>query len=170
VTIQDLGAIGELVGAAGVVVTLAYLATQIRYARLAATDASRQGRTDGVREMLLVALNNRAYRDAWTKADTEGQARLSDLSGRLGLSQDEYSLVWYGCCSWAYIHWAQYRSMKSDDDRRELENLVSGFYSIPPMAPVWKHDPLLRALLDPGFVAWVDEVLGRDRASPAVEP
>lgn len=34
-TIQDWGAMGEVVGAIAVVVTLAYLATQIRQARIA---------------------------------------------------------------------------------------------------------------------------------------
>ena len=160
-TIQDWGAIGELVGAVAVVVTLVYLATQIRYARLAATDASRQGRAEGVRAMMLVTLNNQAFRQAWGKADPGNEPRLEVLAERLGVSIDEAQLVWHGCCAWTFIHWAQYRSMKTAEDERELENLVRAFYSIPPMAPVWETDPLIRALLDPGFVAWVDRVLAR---------
>ena len=45
-----------------------------------------------------------------------------------------------------------------------LENLVREFYSIPPMAPVWETDPFNKALLDPGFVEWVDSVLDGRRA------
>lgn len=164
-TIQDWGAIGEIVGAIAVVVTLAYLATQIRFARLAASDASRQSRADSVREMELVTLNNREFRKAWSKADTARDSRMELLAERMGLSTDEAELVWHGCCAWTYIHWAQYRSMKTAEDHRELENLVTEFYSIPPMSTVWATDPLIKALLDPGFVVWVDGVLASARKS-----
>ena len=58
-TIQDWGAIGELLSAVAVVVTLGYLATQIRYARLTASDASRQARASGVREMEMLRNSGR---------------------------------------------------------------------------------------------------------------
>lgn len=162
-TIQDWGAIGEIVGAFAVVATLGYLASQIRYARLAASDASRQGRANGVREMLLAVLTSPDYRHAWAKADRDGEPRLRALAERLGVTQDEANLVWNGCCAWTYLHWAQFRSMKTPADERELENIVGAFYSITPMSTVWNHDPLIKAMLDPGFVAWVDEVLTRPR-------
>jgi len=170
VTVQDWGAIGELVGAIAVVVTLAYLATQIRYARLAASDASRQGRADGVREVLLAVINNRDFRNAWAKADPETDSLMAPICEQLGLSKEEAYLVWHGCCAWAYVHWAQYRSMKTPEDERELRNLVSEFYSVPPMAPVWEHSELLRAMLDPEFVAWVDGVRGGARAGRSTPP
>lgn len=163
-TIQDWGAIGEVVGAVAVVITLAYLATQIRYARLAASDASRQSRAHGVREILLTVINNREFREAWARSDPETDALMATIRDSLGVSADDASVVWYGCCAWAYVHWAQYRSMKSPEDERELENLVSAFYARPPMAPVWKHSELLRAMLDPEFVAWVDRILARTPA------
>ena len=65
--IQDWGAVGEIVGAIAVILTLGYLASQIRYARLAAGDASRQGRANGVREMLLATVTSADYRRAWSK-------------------------------------------------------------------------------------------------------
>lgn len=158
-TVEELGSIGELVAALATVATLAYLATQIRYARLAASDASRQARAESVREMQLTSLNNREFRDAWNKSDPETAARIGALSERLGVSVDEAGLVWHGGCAWTFIHWSQYRSMKTPEDHQELENLVRNFYSIPPMVVLWKHDPLIRALLDPDFVAWVDGIL-----------
>ena len=162
-TIQDWGAVGEVVGAVAVVVTLAYLATQIRYARLAASDSSRQGRADGVREVLMTTLSNRDFRDAWAKADPEMDSNMAPICDELGLTTEEANLVWHGCCAWTYVHWAQYRSMKTAEDERELENLVTQFYSRPPMEPVWRHSELLRALLDPEFVAWVEDTLRRAR-------
>ena len=104
VTIQGWGAIGEVVGAVAVVATLAYLATQIRYARLAASDTSRENRAQGVRDMMITTINNPAFRDAWRKADTGSSS---------------------------------------------------------PMAEAWEYDPLTKALLEPDFVTWVDEVLAR---------
>ena len=160
-TIQDWGAVGEIVGALAVVVTLAYLATQIRYARVAANDASRQGRADGVREILVATMTDPELRRVWMKADPSADARMERLSGKMGLTKDEAYLAWHVCCAWTFVHWAQYRSMKSTEDEQELENLVSSFYSIPPMAPIWETDELLKALLDPGFVAWVDDVLAK---------
>ena len=164
VSIQDWGAIGEVLGAIAVVLTLGYLATQIRYAWAVATDASRQARLAGVVEMMQVTISNRDYRQAWTKAaDPEYEARLTDLGERLGGTPDEADLVWSGCCAWAYIHWNQYRSMKSDADRRELESTVASFYSRAPLSIVWQHDPLLRTMVDPEFITWVDAVLARPR-------
>lgn len=41
-SIQDWGAIGEILGAAAILVTLIYLANQIKYARLTAMDTNRR--------------------------------------------------------------------------------------------------------------------------------
>jgi hypothetical protein len=163
VTVQDMGSLGELVAALATVATLVYLATQIRYARLAASDASRQARAESVREMQLASINNREFRDAWNKADPGAGARMRNLSDLLGISVGEAELVWHGCCAWTFIHWSQYRSMKTAEDQNELENLVRAFYAIPPMVVLWRNDALIRALLDPGFVDWVDGILAEPR-------
>jgi len=162
-TIQEWGAIGEMVSAIAVVLTLGYLAIQIRYARLSATDASRWGRADGVREILLGVLASPESRRAWSKADDQAEARLANLAQHLGTTPEEADLVWYTCCCWAFLHWAQFRSMKTIEDHRELENLVVTFYSAPPMGTVWQHDSYLKALLDPGFVTWIGNVLASSR-------
>jgi hypothetical protein len=159
VTIQELGSIGELIAAIATVVTLAYLATQIRYARLAASDASRQARADSVREMQVMSLNNREFRKAWNNADPETAGRLAIMAERLGVTPDEIELIWHGACAWTYIHWSQFRSMKTPEDERELENLIRVFYTIPPMSVLWEHDPLIKVLIDAEFVRWVDGIL-----------
>lgn len=99
------------------------------------------------------------YRRAWTKANAGSDSRIGDLATRLGLTADEADLVWYAGCAWTYVHWAQFRSMKTRNDGRELKNLVTAFYSRPPMSVLWEHDELIRAVLDPEFVAWIDGVL-----------
>ena len=166
-TIQDWGAIGEVVGAIAVVVTLAYLATQVRYARLAASDTSRQGRADGVREILLTTIDNPDFRRVWRKASPDTESNLVMLAERLGggITVDEADMIWHGACAWAYLHWAQFRAIKTPEDERELESLVAGFYSRPPMSILWRGDELLRSLVDPEFVRWVDGII-----DPASEP
>jgi hypothetical protein len=69
VTFEELGNLGELIAAIATVATLAYLATQIRYACLAASDTSRQSRAEGVRDMLTLMIDNPETRAAWFKAD-----------------------------------------------------------------------------------------------------
>jgi hypothetical protein len=163
-TIQDWGSIGELLSAVAVVITLGYLATQIRFARLAASDASRQSRANGVREMELEMLHNselrRAWHESWRKTNPEIEAIWEDLGRELTLDADQTRIVWHQCSAWAWTHWGQFRSMKSNEDRRELEHIVSEFYSNGPMGVVWQHE-LLRDYVDPDFVVWVDGILNR---------
>ena len=46
-----VGAIAELIGTLVILVTLIYLAVQVKYARLTATDANRNGRVVGIRDL-----------------------------------------------------------------------------------------------------------------------
>ncbi len=50
---EAISAISEAGGVLAVIVTLGYLAVQIRYARIAVTDENRLARSEGVRGMLL---------------------------------------------------------------------------------------------------------------------
>jgi hypothetical protein len=53
-----IGAIGEMLGALVVVITLVYLAVQIRYARNATIDQNRLARSSAVRELILATMEN----------------------------------------------------------------------------------------------------------------
>ena len=48
---EAISAISEVGGVLAVIVTLGYLAVQIRYARMAVTDENRLARSEGVRGM-----------------------------------------------------------------------------------------------------------------------
>ena len=50
---EAIGAIGEIIGAAAVALTLGYFAIQLRASKDAAADANRLERAKGVREMML---------------------------------------------------------------------------------------------------------------------
>ena len=50
---EAIGAVGEVLGAIAVVITLGYLAVQVRHAKAATADQSRIYRATAVREMAL---------------------------------------------------------------------------------------------------------------------
>jgi hypothetical protein len=58
----------EAVGVIAVVISLLYLAFQIKFARLAAADTSRTARAIGVRENVLAMVNNTGLRENWIKS------------------------------------------------------------------------------------------------------
>ena len=66
-SLQELGAIGELVGGIAVIFTLAYLALQIRQARKAILANTYQSRTDALGARLLATATNRELLEALNK-------------------------------------------------------------------------------------------------------
>jgi hypothetical protein len=154
-----LGAIAELLGALTILVTLIYLAIQIRYARLTTTDASRANRVAGTREVNGNLVLDRDARAAWNKAIGPIQRGLiEDIAGSLDLNFDEASIVVLQGWNWMFTHWAQFRSNKTREDEEELKNIVAVWYGEDPMRTLVAH-PVFRAAFDTDFVAFVDTVL-----------
>ena len=58
-----VAAISETIGVIALVISLLYLAFQVRFARLAAADTSRTARANGIREIDLAMVNNPELRD-----------------------------------------------------------------------------------------------------------
>ena len=158
-SIQDWGAIGELLSAAAIFVTLIYLATQIKYARLTAMDINRTNRVVGIRDLNGVIATNADARAAWNKAIGPEYRRLhTDIAESLNLSFNEASIVISQGANWGYTHWVQYRSLKSPEDEEELKNIVKVWYSENPMSTLLSHDNF-RAFFEADFVAWLDEIV-----------
>jgi hypothetical protein len=59
---EAIGAIGEILGAITVGLTLLYLAVQVKYAREATIDANRLNRANGIQSMLLALCTNEDLR------------------------------------------------------------------------------------------------------------
>ncbi len=170
-TIQDWGAIGELVGAFAVVATLLYLAIQIRHARVATTDESRQNRVAGVRDTASLLIQNDQLRHAFVKtAGPEWDAMLKAVSDSCGVSTDDACLLSWWNSNYVWTHWAQFRSLTTAEDTRELENIVAVWYRTPVMA-VLIEDPVYRSFYDPEFIQFVDKTLEKSgsRAPAASE-
>ena len=155
-----ISAISEAVGVITIVISLLYLAFQIRFARLAAADTSRMARAIGVRENVLAMVNNTELRENWIKAsglDSEYET----LATEMDTDADGAIQIDNMCQSWMWVHWGQYRSIKTPADQKELENIVSVFYSSPPMLNCWKKSPYGRAVFDADFVQFVDEAISK---------
>jgi hypothetical protein len=153
-----IGALGEVVGAVAVVVTLAYLATQVRYAKAATVDANRLVRASGVREMMLAVATN----DGLLASQIEGTDQAPYYEGyaeEFGISVQNAARADYLNLYYFWLHWGQYASSHTAKDLRELRNLVENFYRMPPVRYSWEHSPWARPILEPDFVAFVDGVL-----------
>jgi hypothetical protein len=163
---EAVGAIAELLGAIAIVVTLGYLALQIKYARLSTIDNNRENRVVGIRELNGHLVANESARAAWNKAQGPTQRKLiDDIAALLTLTDDEASLIVLQGWNWMFTHWAQYRAIKAPEDEAELSNIVGVWYSEQPMRSLIEH-PGFRASFDAEFVAWVDKAI-RKMATPS---
>ena len=159
-----VGAIAELIGSLVILVTLIYLAVQVKYARLTATDANRNGRVVGIRDLNGNLVTNAEARASWNKAMGPVQkALINDIADSLNLEFDEASIVVLQGWNWMFTHWAQYRSVKSAEDEAELKNIVSVWYGENPMRALIGN-PIFRNSFDSEFVAFVHEVINSDEA------
>lgn len=158
---EAIGALGEIVGALAVVLTLAYLAIQVRHAKAAATDTNRLERSKGVRDMMLASAADSGLRENLTKG-----LQLSDyyneIASNLNMSSDEAASFDWAMLYWFWLHWGQYASTTKESDVEELRNVISGFYRNPGVRVCWEKSPWARPVLEKDFVNFVDEILAQD--------
>lgn len=160
-SIQEIGALGEIIGVIAIVVTLGYLALQIRYAKSAMTDQSRWNRATALREINGRLTDNSKLRELFdSSASPEWRGMLNDFASAWNVSIDEASLVYWSQNDYVWTHWAQYYSEITKDDELELENIVSNWYSRPPMKTIIEHDTA-RLFYPPEFIAWIDAVVAK---------
>jgi len=156
---EAVGAIAELLGVVAIVITLGYLALQIKYSRLSTIDTNRENRVVGIRELNGHLVTNSDARAAWNKALGPSQRQLiDDVADSLSLNSDEASLIVLQGWNWMFTHWAQYRSIKTSEDEAELRNIVGVWYFDQPMRSLIDH-PGFRASFDSEFVSWVDKAV-----------
>ena len=153
-----ISAISEAIGVITIVVSLLYLAFQVRFARLAAADTSRMARTNGIREIDLAMVNNATLRENWLKS-SDLSAVYKELGGLLNLSIEETLQVDTLCQCWIRLHWGHYKSITTPADLKELEGLVSVFYSESPMLHCWSKGPYGKTIFDAGFVKFIDDAI-----------
>jgi hypothetical protein len=159
---ETISAILEAVGVIAVVISLLYLALQIRFARLAAADTSRTARSIGVREIDLTMVNNAGLRENWLKSSNL-KPIYQEIGSQLNLSVEEALQVDTVCQCWMRLHWGQFKSITTPEDLKDLESLISVFYLSPPMKNCWAESPYGKATYDADFVKFVDDAISKSR-------
>jgi len=153
-----IGALGEIVGATAVVLTLVYLASQVRYAKSATLDQGRITRSNAVCEMVLATASDDVLREGQMR-DWGIQNYYEELGSELGISSTEASRNDWANVYYFWVHWGQWKCTNDEKDLEELENIITTMYGLPGMRRSWDISPVGKALLEPNFVAYVDGIL-----------
>ena len=103
---EAIGALGESLSAILVLITLVYLATQVRYAKNAAADANRLARAKGVCDYQLACANNDLINQSNVAAN-DHWAWYEELSEALGIRAEEAMRADAISLYWIWLHWGQ---------------------------------------------------------------
>ena len=161
-----ISAIGQLLSGVAVALTLLYLTMQIRHAEIAASDANRLARAQGVVNFWLEAAHDPTFRKTALSANKPNQPWIEEIARRLELTSEEASQLQASTLYWFWLHWGQWNTSTEAKDLAELEHMVRRFYTRPPTRMIWEGH---RGWLDPAFEAFVDELLAESDAAGAPE-
>ena len=163
---EAVSAIGQVISCVAVALTLFYLTAQVRYAKVAASDANRLVRSSGVVSFFLTAAQDPEFRRA-SLAIGKNDWFISEISRRLELTQDEATQLHATANYWFWLHWGQWGTTMEERDRRELRSMIQRFYSLPHVRLIWEGQ---RLGMDPGFVEFVEEALAEVERDPSLGP
>jgi len=160
-----VGAIGEIVGAAVVFVTLVYLAVQVRHARSEARRALSQGRGEAIRDLITLQIDDRINR-LTLKADEAcggaASAFVEALEG-LGLTPEEARLVQWNQIVWwnYYLHMIPRVGELPAIERAQFEVPLHQ-YGRPGVHRLF-YDRYIKAVAHPDALRYIEGVLTRPR-------
>ncbi|MEP1472452.1 MAG: hypothetical protein ABJK25_15895 [Halieaceae bacterium] len=155
-----IGAMGELLGALVVVVTLAYLAVQVRHAKAATADQSRLYRATAAREIILETCRDDALRMLQIKS-WDMEPYYESLAEKLSVTIEEASKLDWGNAYYFWMWWGQWASTTESSDMKEIEHVVAVLGGLPAMREHWETSPVSRPVLDTDFVKFVDELYSK---------
>lgn len=152
-----VGALFQMIGTLAVIITLAYLAIQVRVSRSVAADANRLTRTSGVREFCLAAAQNDELMSTLAKAFSM-QAYLKAYADQFEISEIEAARLDWALQSFFWLHYGQFASTNDEKSTAELAYLARNFYKVPAIEYAWKNGPFGKSFMDPAFVAFIDSL------------
>jgi hypothetical protein len=153
---EAIGAVGETLSAILVLVTLVYLATQVRYAKNAAADANRLASARGVCEYQLAVATNDVLIQSITVANGY-ESWYQKLSEVLGITVEEAMRAEAVSLYWIWLHWGQYCSTNNKEDLAELGKTIGKFYNgSRAIKYTWENGPFAKPLLNKKFAEFVD--------------
>lgn len=158
-----IGALAEVAGTLAVVITLAYLAIQVKHAKLATADANRLTRASGVREMTLLLAHNDEVRSSVLK--TLGlESYYSEFGEKFSVESQEAQRFDFVAQYYFWLHWGQFSTTSTDKDREELRHIIGVFYSLPAIKHAWNNSPFGKVFFESDFVEFVDSIIGTEDA------
>ena len=155
---QLLGNYGEFIGAIVIVVTVAYLALQVRYAKQATIDQNILSRARGVQEHMLAVSQNEQLRMNMVD-DFELRDFYQALASSRGVTIEQASQTDWSNAYWFWVHWGQWKTTHDEKSLAELKHVIRYYYSVPSMLRTWEQSPWGKRLMDEEFVEFVDSVL-----------
>ena len=133
-----IAAIGQLFSAVAVALTLIYLTMQIRRAEIAASDANRLARADGVVSFWLAAMHDPEFREAGLRINPQNREWTAEIARRLEISEADATLLQNEVLYWFWLHWGQWNTSTEQKDIDELVNMIQRFYTLPQVRLVWE--------------------------------
>jgi hypothetical protein len=161
---EAIGAVGDALGAVAVFVTLGYLAVQVRYARQELVHATRQARSDAMRQVWLTQAAQPELADAFAKlfaAQGISLAPFATAAAAAGLSAAQARQLF--ASFWA--SWSHYEQMiesleqLSGGARRQFDGTLRA--NLGPGGPASAWYATVRSRLNPDAVRYVDALLAR---------
>ena len=158
-----VSAIGQLLSGVAVALTLIYLTFQVRHAEIAASDANRLARTNGVVNFFLAAAHDPEFRRAGLRIGRDRKF-VDEISRRLEVSEDDATQLESAALYWFWLHWGQWNTSTEEKDLIEMKNMVRRFYTLPHIRLMWEGH---RGWMDSSFEAFVDAILAEEDANPS---
>ena len=153
-----IGAIGETLGSVILILTIGYMAIQVRNARQTSVDQNTLGRADRVCAMVMATVHNEELRMNIIDQDNLHEY-YADLAAKRGVSIELASQTDWHNAYWFWVHWGQWSCTQDEKTLAELRNLVSVFYSRESMRRTWDTSHVGKVMFEPEFVGFVDDVL-----------
>ncbi len=155
--IMELGAIGEMVGGAAVLVTLVYLALQVRNGNDIARDGASRHWTDFNFAMAAGVVNDRELAEVWLRGGADFQS-LDPVD-----QQRMVFFEWRAIELWHHTFHQRGRGILSDDQWAKVEAIFQG--------PIGKRESIheawrtFRSTYDQAFQELMDPYLGAPGAA-----
>ena len=156
-----IGATGEILGALTIIITIVYLAIQVKHARNATVDQNRLTRATAIRELILTMSTNEELRIGnmrnWGLEEYFEQEAVKQGVDSAEVSRNDWLNIYY---MWTY--WGNWVSSREARDLAELEHVISEVLSVPGVRYTWENSPIAKPFLDEPFVEFVDNLVRKN--------
>ena len=168
---EEVGAIGQMLGSLAVLVTLGYLAVQVRHANYELRRSISQGRGEAIRELFMArATDVQLARLLAKTAEAFGRQRdpfVDALMQRAGLTREEALRLSHEQAAWLNyrIQVFPYVGDLSTSDRAVFDNGIRATYESG-MERVYL-DTTIRYMAHPDFIRYIDNLLAQPVPTPS---